>query len=121
MNFDRASQFNPIPALSNAALEARIADDTATTSTDGQQATVDGLSTKATLLKSKVQPYGGATSADYIAYGQTLAALEVESAKLPALQAAQSQTRVNWLSARSAFLAKANSIDDNPGAVESTR
>lgn len=117
MNFDRHAQFDPIPGLSNAALNARLANDAATTAMDNEQATVDGINQKLGLLHGKI--YGGSAGpSDFADYGSALNQFAVESAKLPALQTTQAQTRDAWFAARLAFLNQANSIDQNPGAIE---
>ncbi len=116
MNFDRHSQFDAIPGLSVKALLARIANDQANTAMGAQQATVDGLTNKVTLLK--IQQFQPATADDYIAYGNAVKDLEAAKGVLPPLQAAEVATRAAWTAARKAFLDKANAIDDDPGAVE---
>lgn len=116
--FDRAAQYQPIHALVDAAQKARIADDVATTAMDTQQGTVDDLKKQIAVVGAKLQPYGGATGADYQKYGQLLIWLETESAKLPDLQAKQAVTKMASDLARKAMHDAVDAVDINPGQQE---
>lgn len=116
--FDRHAQYDPIHAMQDAARDTKIADDGATTAMDAQQATVDALVAKITLLQSKIGPYGGATDQDYIDFGQAKIWYKTESAKLPALIDAQAKTKVAKDTADKTWRDAVDATKVNPGQQE---
>lgn len=116
----RKGQFQPLIDLLPKMEAARVAADAAVSAHEAQQAKVDDLFRKMHVLESKVQPYQGATPADFIAYGQVSQQYYAEYGKLADLRAAADGTYAiftgAWQQGRLAYFA----LLENPGAVENT-
>jgi hypothetical protein len=116
----RKAQFQPLADLLPQMLADREAFDGATDALENQQILVDGLYRKLNVLKSKIQPYGGATWQDYVDYGTISGQYLAEYAKLAPLRAAAdiaiAAFNQKWTNGEVLY----NGLLTTPGAVENT-